>query len=150
MEKFFLFIVTCCFIGYIPYIPGTIASIIPCLILYFFPFKSLSVYIVFLIILIAFSIMCINKLSFEGKDPRYIVIDELVGMFLTMAGHSIEIINLITGFILFRFFDIVKPHPVRYVERYKKGYGIVADDVVAGVFANVCLCIFVYIKGQFK
>lgn len=150
MEKLFLFIVTCGFVGYLPYIPGTFASAAACVILYFFPFKTLSTYTVFSILFVAFSILCINILNFKGKDPRYIVIDEFAGMFITMVGHRIEAVNLMAGFILFRFFDIVKPYPVRYVERYKKGYGIVADDVVAGIFANVCLYIFIFIKGQFK
>lgn len=148
MNKFFLFFVTCGYIGYIPYIPGTIASIIACLILYLFPFKSLIVQIMFLIFFIPFAIICINKFNFEGKDPRYIVLDEFVGMFITMAGHKTHIINLLTGFILFRFFDIVKPYPIHYVERYKKGYGIVADDVIAGVFANICLSLL-YILWDF-
>ncbi|MCX7965021.1 MAG: phosphatidylglycerophosphatase A [Syntrophorhabdaceae bacterium] len=149
-NRFLLFLVTCGFIGYLPYIPGTFTSILACLILYFFSFRTLFAWFIFLIFFVPFSVMCINKLNFEGKDPRYIVIDEFAGMFITMAGHKTEIINLLTGFILFRFFDIVKPYPVKYVEKYKKGYGIMADDVVAGILANICLCLFIYIWDAFK
>jgi phosphatidylglycerophosphatase A len=77
-------------------------------------------------------------LKYDGKDPSYIVIDELAGMFVAMAGHKPTALNIISGFILFRIFDIIKPYPIRRVERLKGGYGVVADDVLAGIFAN-CL-----------
>jgi phosphatidylglycerophosphatase A len=86
-----------------------------------------------------FSVVSISLLKYEGEDPSYIVIDELVGMFITMAGHEMNIMNIISGFILFRFFDIIKPYPIRRVEHFKGGYGIVADDVLAGIFANMLI-----------
>ncbi len=149
MKRCLLFFVTCGFIGYLPFMPGTYASILACVILYLFPFDSLSMNILFLILLIGLSVICINTMTYEGNDPPYIVIDELAGMFITMTGHRVIITNLIAGFILFRFFDIVKPYPIRYVERYRKGYGIMADDILAGVFANVCLYLFAFLWGYF-
>jgi len=62
-------------------------------------------------------------------------------MFITMAGHNITFISLLIGFILFRFFDIIKPYPIRRVEAFRKGYGILADDIIAGIFANLLLII---------
>ncbi|HOV90859.1 MAG TPA: phosphatidylglycerophosphatase A [Syntrophorhabdaceae bacterium] len=150
MKKCLLFFVTCGFIGYLPFMPGTYVSILGCIILYLFPFDSLSMNILFLMLFISLSVICINITAYEGSDPPYIVIDELAGMFITMTGHRINITNLIAGFILFRFFDIVKPHPIRYVERYRKGYGIMADDILAGVFANACLYLFVFLWGYFQ
>ena len=149
MNSILLFLVTCACIGYIPFMPGTWAAVFACFVLYFFPFKTLSAYLV-LIFFVACSIICINMLTFEGKDPHYIVIDEVCGMFVAMTGHNTHIINLLIGFILFRFFDIVKPYPIKYVERYKKGYGIMADDIIAGAFANICLSIFLYFRGLFR
>ena len=73
------------------------------------------------------------------EDPGYIVIDELAGMFITMAGHKPTLIALVTGFFLFRIFDIIKPYPVYAVERLRKGYGIMADDILAGIYANIIL-----------
>jgi phosphatidylglycerophosphatase A len=134
-----LFIVTCGFIGYLPGAPGTYASILGCVIVYFVNFNSLLGNIIFVCCLTLFSIVCINFLEYEGEDPSYIVIDELVGMFITMAGHPSNFLNIISGLILFRFFDIIKPYPIRRVESLKVGYGVVADDILAGVFANLLL-----------
>ncbi|MCX5804769.1 MAG: phosphatidylglycerophosphatase A [Proteobacteria bacterium] len=138
-NNFLLFIVTCGFIGYLPGAPGTYASILGCFILYFFTFSSVFGNIIFVCCLTVCSIVCINLLKYDDDDPSYISIDELVGMFVTMAGHKINLLNIISGFILFRFFDIIKPFPIRHVERFKKGYGIVADDVLAGIFANLLM-----------
>lgn len=149
MNSIYLFFATCGFIGYLPYMPGTWASIFACFVLYFLPVRSLLAYVALILFLVC-ATACINMLTFEGKDPQHIVIDEFCGMFVTMAGHSTTIINLLIGFILFRFFDIVKPYPVRYVERYKKGYGIMADDIVAGAFANICTSLFVCIRYLFR
>ncbi len=77
--------------------------------------------------------------EFTGEDPGYIVIDELTGMFITMAGHKPTFITLIAGFFLFRIFDIIKPYPANTVEGFKKGYGIAADDIIAGIYANIVL-----------
>jgi phosphatidylglycerophosphatase A len=137
LNNFLLFVVTCGFIGYLPGAPGTYASILGCIIVYFFTFDYFLGNIVFVCSLAACSIICINLLKYDGKDPSYIVIDELVGMFVTMAGFKPDILNIISGFIFFRFFDIIKPYPIRQVEHFKGGYGVVADDILAGVFANL-------------
>ena len=139
LNNFLLFIVTCGFIGFLPGAPGTYASILGCIILYFFTFSSVFGNIVFVCCLTVCSVVCINLLEYEGEDPSYIVIDEIVGMFITMTGHEMNLLNIISGFILFRFFDIIKPYPIRRVERFKGGYGIVADDVLAGIFANMLI-----------
>lgn len=150
MNKLLRFIVTCGFIGYLPFVPGTYASALGCILLYIFPFSSYAVNIIFLCCFVIFSVICINRLEYGGKDPQYIVIDELAGMFITMAGHRTDLSHIITGFILFRIFDIVKPYPIRYVERYKKGYGIMADDILAGVFANICLYLVFLVLGSLR
>jgi phosphatidylglycerophosphatase A len=105
-------------IGHLPFAPGTYGSAFACILLYF-----------------------LHKLTFEGNDPGYVVIDEVIGMFITMAGHSITFFSLLLGFGLFRFFDIIKPYPIKRVEVFRKGYGILADDIVAGIFANLILII---------
>jgi phosphatidylglycerophosphatase A len=63
-----------------------------------------------------------------------------------MAGQSITLVNILIVFVLFRLFDILKPFPIRSAERLRKGYGIVADDVVAGIFANLFLSIWVRVQ----
>jgi len=68
-----------------------------------------------------------------------VVIDEVAGFLVTMLLLPISFVNMGLGFILFRFFDIVKPWPVRQAERLKGGFGIVVDDLLAGVYAHLCL-----------
>ncbi len=89
--------------------------------------------------------------KYKGEDPGYIVIDELAGMFITMAGHKPSLIMIIAGFFLFRIFDIIKPFPVHAVERYRKGYGIMADDILAGIYANIILWLgYLLVRGVWK
>lgn len=138
------FIVTCGYIGRLPFAPGTYASMLGCILIYLFPlpFNDLP----FVIVLVAFSVLCINLLRFEEKDPGYIVIDELAGMCVAVAGHSTTLVNIAIGFVFFRCFDILKPFPVRHAEKLPRGYGIVADDVIAGIFANAVLIFWERIK----
>ena len=143
LNKVLVCIVTCCYVGYIPGAPGTYASILGCVFIYFFP--SIFGNIFFCIGLILFSIVCVNFFTYDGEDPGYIVIDELAGICVAMAGHSITLTTTVIGFVLFRIFDIAKPFPIKQSERLKGAYGIVADDVIAGIFANVLLIIL----GQF-
>lgn len=132
-----LFFVTLGPIGYLPFAPGTYGSVFACILLYFSP--SVFAHPLFIIVLIVAALIVLNGLTLESNDPGYVVIDEVVGMFVAMAGHSITLLSLMAGFGLFRFFDIVKPYPIRRVEAFRKGYGILADDVVAGIFANLLL-----------
>lgn len=74
--------------------------------------------------------------EFGEKDSGKIVIDEVMGYLITMAGAPLNWQSILIGFLLFRFFDIVKVPPARYFDRQvKNGYGVVLDDVVAGIYA---------------
>jgi len=72
-------------------------------------------------------------------DPSEVVIDEVAGFLVTMLLLPTSWVNMGLGFVLFRFFDIAKPWPVRQAERLKGGFGIVVDDLLAGVYAHLCL-----------
>jgi phosphatidylglycerophosphatase A len=69
------------------------------------------------------------------KDPQFVVIDETAGQLVTLLGAPLSWKSFLAGFILFRAFDIVKPYPVRQLERLPEGIGIVVDDVAAGLYA---------------
>jgi phosphatidylglycerophosphatase A len=140
-HKVLLFCVSCAFIGYMPFAPGTWASAFGAILVYLFPFSSLAANVVFTASLLVVSVVLVNMFNSESEDPGYIVIDELVGMYVTMTGHRPTVVNIAAGFLLFRFFDVVKPFPVRQAERLRKGYGVVADDVVAGILANLVLVV---------
>jgi phosphatidylglycerophosphatase A len=124
-------------VGYAPFAPGTAASLLGCVLLYLFP--GILTHPAFVILLAASAIICINRMELSDKDPSYIVIDELAGMCVAMIGHGLGVVSLLKGFVLFRIFDILKPFPIRRIERLPKGYGIVADDILAGIYANVAL-----------
>ena len=82
------------------------------------------------------------------KDPGCIVIDEIAGMLVTMAGLPFTFFTAVAGFVLFRILDILKPFPIRTLERkIPGGTGIVIDDVVAGIIANITLRIMLYMVG---
>ncbi len=129
--------VTCGYVGYPPFAPGTWASILGCILLYLLP--GILNHPALVALLAVAAILCINRMALLEKDPSYIVIDELAGMCVTMVGQGLGISNLLKGFILFRLFDILKPFPIRRLEGLPKGYGIVADDILAGIYANAAL-----------
>lgn len=72
-------------------------------------------------------------------DPGVVVIDEVVGMLITLAFMPLRWTGVLVGFVVFRLFDIIKPYPCARAERLPGGWGIMADDVLAGVYANVVL-----------
>ncbi len=77
-------------------------------------------------------------------DPPEVVIDEVAGFLLTMLFVPLSLRTLLIGFLFFRLFDIFKPWPARSAEKLHGGLGIVADDLVAGLYANLCLRVFLY------
>ena len=80
------------------------------------------------------------EVFFGKKDPPCIVIDEITGFLWTMLSVSSTLVHVLLGFILFRAFDIIKPFPVRrFQDKLPGGYGIVGDDVMAGIYSNLAL-----------
>ncbi len=77
---------------------------------------------------------CVSRVSAK-KDPQFVVIDEVAGQLIALIAAPVTWKSLLAGFILFRGFDIVKPPPVRQLERLPEGSGIVLDDVAAGLYA---------------
>jgi phosphatidylglycerophosphatase A len=76
----------------------------------------------------------------EGrKDPGLAVVDEIVGMWISLFWVPWSLKTVVAAFLLFRVMDVVKPFPARQFERFPKGWGIVADDVMAGIYANLVL-----------
>lgn len=84
------------------------------------------------------------------EDPSHVVIDEMAGQMLTLIAAPVQWKTLLAGFILFRCFDIVKPPPVRQLERLPEGTGIMVDDLGAGVYALFVLQILVHFFAIFR
>ena len=133
------------FTGYIPFAPGTFGAILGAII-WILVSKSFYYYIaVFIIVISGFFISgYAEKNIFLKKDSSKIVIDEISGILIAFITFQFEltisgITYLIFGFILFRFFDIVKPPPIRKAQRIRGGTGIMLDDVFCGVITNAVL-----------
>jgi phosphatidylglycerophosphatase A len=140
--------------GFSPKAPGTAGSIVGVLIYLLIEALHLGAYyphaIIFLLIVGIWASSRVENLW--GHDSQRIVIDEVVGQMITFgiaAGrYQLSAFHILLGFGLFRLFDIVKPFPIRYLERLKGGLGVVADDVGAGFYALVVLTLVVrYVHG---
>ena len=91
---------------------------------------------------VSFVLASRSRELFGKEDSGKIVIDEVVGQLITFLFIPLTIRTLIIGFVLFRFFDIVKPFPIYHMEELEDGVGVTMDDVVAGIMANASLIIF--------
>jgi len=131
------------FSGYVPVAPGTAGSLLCCILLFFLPEVHILYKILVLVMLFFTGAVISARLEREwGKDASKIVIDEITGMYCTMIVAPNTLLFLGAGFLFFRFFDIVKPFPVRLGEKLKEGWGIMADDIFAGIYAALVLRLF--------
>ncbi|HET6514167.1 MAG TPA: phosphatidylglycerophosphatase A [Thermodesulfovibrionales bacterium] len=137
-------IATLGFIGFIPLAPGTFGSLAAMLIFLFFKPQTQTAisFLLPLIVLGTISAHYAEKLLDE-KDSRHIVIDELIGYAVSVLFLPTIPVYYLAAFLLFRFFDILKPPPVKQIEGLLSGgLGIVADDVMAGIYTNILLQIW--------
>jgi phosphatidylglycerophosphatase A len=142
MKHFILLLATGFGSGYSPIAPGTFGTLVAILIYYFLSNIPSPLYEITLVGFFFLSVwVSENGERFLGKkDDQRIVIDEIIGFLITMLWVPRTIRFVIIGFFLFRFFDILKPFPIRRLEKgFKGGFGVVLDDVVAGVYANIVL-----------
>ena len=137
-----LFLSSGCLLGKMPFAPGsfgTLAGLPVCWLLSRMDLR-ISFFLIALTVPLAIWVAGEAEKILAKKDPGVIVIDEILGMAVTLAGLPFNATTAGLGFVLFRVLDITKPFPIRYVERtFKGGTGIVLDDVVAGVLANITL-----------
>ena len=140
------------FTGYIPITSGTFGSLIIVVLFYIFPgffvTLNLAVLLLFLVIIGIWSATVCEK--FWGIDSKKVVIDEVAGMVLTIMFLPLNYKILWTGFFLFRIFDIFKPQPAKAAERLPAGWGVMTDDIVAGIYSNIVLQIIVFTTPWLK
>ena len=152
-------------LGKIPKIPGTFGSLATIIILYIFfhvlDLSSNSILICLIIISIfSFSAVAIYIKDNENKDPKEVIIDEFIGqsipIYLYEISHGTEktsdeaIIFYGISFVLFRFFDILKPFPVSYFDKnFKNSFGVIMDDVCAGFYVVLSLICFMVLSSYF-
>ena len=126
--------------GYIKYAPGSIASLLSMIIWYFIPnHLILQLLVLFLILLLSIFSCYKHSATSDIKDPQYIVIDEVLGMSISLFLLPKQITLYLLAFIIFRVFDILKPSIVYNIQDLDNGIGIIADDMVAGLFTFIIL-----------
>jgi Phosphatidylglycerophosphatase A and related proteins len=139
--------------GFSPIAPGTVASVggllVAVLLRPYIPFYQWFL-LIFIVVFFFLGVYSATKLETDwGKDPSEVVIDEIVGIWISLCflpqgwGYSLA------ALVLFRLFDIYKPLYIKKMENLKVGWGIMMDDVVAGIYANVAIQLFCLIKVWF-
>ena len=145
MNRFFLFLVTGFGVGYSPVVPGTLGTLVAVPVYLLLSRIPPPLYELTLLAFFFFGTWLSDHAGryFGNKDDQRIVIDEIMGFLVTMLWIPKTGLTILMGFLIFRFFDIVKPFPIRIVEnKFKGGWGVVLDDVLAGIYANLCLQIY--------
>jgi phosphatidylglycerophosphatase A len=141
-----LFIATCGYLGYVPVAPGTFGSAAGLVVFAALRWSgSPALELAVIILLFAVGVWSANAAEkhFGGVDPAPVILDEVVGMLVTLAFLPVNITGAIVGFLLFRLFDVVKPWPANRLEALHGGLGVMADDAMAGVYGNVAMRLLV-------
>lgn len=141
-QKSVMFVATGCFVGNISFAPGTFGSMLGlplCFLLSKIDWKA-TLFLTILFIFFSIRIAQTAENILQSEDPGCIVIDEIAGIMVTFIGLPFNMIHVVLGFAIFRAIDILKPYPIRSLEkRLTGGVGIVMDDVAAGIYSNMLL-----------
>ena len=134
-------------VGYLPKGSGTLASALCCALILLAPFSDSALWICAVTSVIGLLIASSAQKILKSKDPSEFVIDEWAGMSLACIGLPLTGPIVLSAFVLFRIFDIWKPWGVRQFDQWKHPAGIVMDDWVAGLYANVILQIAIRLQS---
>jgi len=145
MGRAALFLATGCYLGLIPGAPGTYASLATSLV-YFGIFAAAGsirpeLHLATLALVTLLGTVAAAEVARERglEDPQVVVIDEVAGQLVALLFLPVTGLNLLAATLLFRIFDVWKPYPIARLERLPQGVGIMADDLLAGVYANLLL-----------
>jgi phosphatidylglycerophosphatase A len=145
MNRFSEILATFFYLGKVPWAPGTFGSLGGLLLFVGVAGKPLVGVFLFVFILLGgiFAAGRVEKIC-GTKDPKCVVVDEVAGMFIVYFMIPIKIELFLLGFVLYRVLDIIKPFGARQLERLPGGWGIMGDDVLCGIYANLILQVLVY------
>ena len=135
--------------GLIPKAPGTFGTLVAVPMIAALAWLQTGVQLVCLLVMFLVGVHVCQKVSksLGDDDPGAVVWDEIVGFCVAMTLVPLSLATLIVGFVLFRILDIFKPWPISWVERkFSGGFGIMIDDMIAGVFCNVVLQVLIYMN----
>ena len=137
---FSLAIATALGVGYVPVAPGTFGSAVGLIVWAVLP-ASATVWAVAIGLLLIVGSMTgsVAERHFGRTDPRQVVIDEVMGMLITLFLIPVGWKGALAGFLLFRAADVIKPFPANRFERLPGGFGVMADDAMAAIYANLAL-----------
>jgi phosphatidylglycerophosphatase A len=147
-----VFLATAGYCGYFPVAPGTVGSaagLVVYLIVWWAQSPLVEAALIVGLFLIGTWAGTIAERYFGGIDPGPIVLDEVVGMLITLAFVPVGLGGALAGFVLFRLFDVIKPFPARRLESLHGGLGVMADDAMAAVYANISLRLVLYLAARF-
>jgi phosphatidylglycerophosphatase A len=152
VKRVIILLATGCYVGYSPLIPGTTGTLAAVPLYLILSHLSPLYYIAIVLGSIYIAIWASDgaEVLLQSRDCRHIVIDEMVGFMVAMFMVPPTLRNILLGFFLFRALDIIKPFPIRVLEeRVRGGYGVVLDDIVAGVYANLLIHVlrFTILRG---
>jgi phosphatidylglycerophosphatase A len=140
MNRIALALATALGAGYAPFAPGTFGSAVGLVLWWLLPASTIAQ---FLGIVVVFALGSwsgsVAERHFKTTDPGQVVLDEVLGMLVTLFMNPVGWTGAIVAFLLFRAADIVKPYPANKLEALHGGFGIMADDAMAGVYANLAL-----------
>jgi len=142
MKGLAVFIASVGYVGFFPIAPGTAGSLAALPLFALIRWIGMpAVELSMIVAVFAIGVWAASgtEVALGRKDPGVVVIDEVLGMLITLALLPVSIAGIVLGFLLFRVFDVVKPYPAAQLEHLHGGLGIMADDAVAGVYAYLVL-----------
>ena len=148
MTRFAVFIATFGYSGYFPIAPGTVGSAAGLLVyglVWWTGSRIVEVGLILGLFAVGSWAGTIAERYFGGIDPGPIVVDEVVGMLITLAFIPVGLSGAILGFFIFRVYDIIKPYPAARLEKLHGGLGVMADDAMAAIYANITLQIALWL-----
>jgi len=137
-----MFLATCGYVGYVPIAPGTFGSaagLLLYLVLEHVASAPLTVTVILGLFLVGVWSGTVAERELAGTDPGQVVLDEVVGMLITLAFMRVNLTGALVGFFVFRLLDVVKPWPSRRFEALHGGMGIMADDAMAAIYGNLLM-----------
>lgn len=142
MNQLALIFATFGYVGYFPIAPGTAGSLAALVLFALVRWVAMpTVELGTIVVVLVLGIWAANKTEhvLGRKDPGAIVIDEVLGMLMTLALLPVSTVGVFVGFVLFRIFDVIKPYPAARMEHLEGGPGVMLDDAVAGIYAHIAL-----------